>query len=382
MSLPTHLRDIDVSKCFCSLSKNKDTQKDVIKLHAMPGRRTNISCQLGDDDMVDVDGNPAPLVPLKGPSSFEDTQPDKPSIFTRCSDVGTVRVLQAIDELLPNEMERLGLKEYKRENYRPLYHAPDPESDKGGSGAISIKFDKVKLRDTEKGVVIMELEDQDDEDSEIRREGELDEIQPGITESMYMRISISSIWKGRGKNPEWGATIWCNKIAVRVGTKDDGLVIGSRVLRGDQMKDIKPSKRGRSSRESPVAPAKKAKRVVKEESDHEDDFVNEDDVSTAPVASRSEHTQEDEGSDAESDKDEASDVGNEEEDDGGDGSDGGDEEEDDEGDASDGGDDEEEDEASDVEEEEEEEERVPTPPPAPKPKKKSSKTSKSRSSRK
>lgn len=376
MSLPTHLRDIDVSKCFCSLTKDKKTQKDVIKLHAMPGRRTNISCQLGDDDMVDASGNPAPLVPLKGPSSFEDTQPDKPSIFTRCADEGTSRVLQALDELLPNEMERLGLKDYKRQNYRPLYHAPDPESD-GGSGAISIKFDKIKLGDTKNGVVIMELEDPDDDESEIRRDGELDEIQPGVTESMYMRVSISSIWKGRGKNPEWGATIWCNKIAARMGTQDDGLVIGSQVLRGDQLKDLKPSKRGRASRPSSDAPAKRAKRVVKEESESESD--HEDDVSTAAVASRSERVQEDDGS---GEDDEASDHEDEdnvegsahEDEDNEEGS-GGEDEDNEVDEPSDA-------EADEDEESEEEEERVPTPPPAPKPKKKSSKTSKSsRSSR-
>lgn len=375
MSLPLHLRDIDVSKCFCTLSKNKDTQKDVVKLHAVPGRRTNISCQLGDDDMVDADGNPAPLVPLKGPSSFEDSQPDKPSIFTRCCDVGTVRVLQAIDELLPNEMERLGLKDYKRENYRPLYHAPDPESDKGGAGAISIKFDKVKLRETKNGIVLLELEDPDDDESEIRRPGELEEIQPGTTESMYMRISISSIWKGRGKNPEWGATIWCNKIAARLGVEDDGLVIGSKVLRGDQLKDLKPSKRQRQSgnASSRNAPAKKSKRVVdatneEPESDNDEfdqESDNEDDVSTVPVASRSERAQdEDEHSDGT-----VSDNGNENEDD--DVASGNDVESDIEGSG------------DEVEEEEEEEERVPTPPPAPKSNKTKSSSSRSgRSSRK
>ena len=378
MSLPTHLRDIDVSKCFCSLTKDKKTQKDVIKLHAMPGRRTNISCQLGDDDMVDAEGNPAPLVPLKGPSSFEDSQPDRPSIFTRCADVGTSRVLQALDELLPNEMERLGLKDYKRQNYRPLYHAPDPESE-GGAGAISIKFDKVKLKDTKNGVVIMELDDPDDDESEIRRDGELEEIQPGVTESMYMRVSISSIWKGRGKNPEWGATIWCNKIAARMGNQDDGLVIGSKVLRGDQLKDLK--KRSRPSNPSHEAPAKRSKRVVdttKEESEPESDHSeNEDDVSTAPVASRSERVQADNESGGEHDEDEHDDVESDDGDEGGDGGDGSDAESGggDGSDAGSGGGD-----GSDVESEEEE--RVPTPPPAPK-SKKSSKTSKSsRSSRK
>lgn len=381
MSLPTHLRDMDPSCFFCTLSKNKETNKDVIKLHPKPGRRTNISAQLGDDDMVDAEGNPAPLVPLKGPSSFEDTQPDKPSIFTRCADAGTACVLQAIDELLPKEMVRLGLdKDYKPENYRPLYHAPDPESDKGGAGAISLKFDKNKCP-----VTIMELEDPDDDESEIAREGNLDEVQPGITESMYTKMSISSIWKGRGKNADWGATIWVNKIAARMGVQDDGLVIGSKVLRGDnKFKEAKSKKRSSSNNSSPT------KRVKREESEDEgDDFS-----STAPAASRSVRTEvqdesgheNDEGS---GDENEGSDHGSMEEDDEG---------SDDENNVSEGpaSDDENEgsgDEASVHEgssdeneasgdESPEEEERVPTPPPAPKPKKSSSKKSSSSSSSK
>lgn len=397
MSLPTHLRDMDPSLFFCTLSKHKETNKNVIKLHPKPGRRTNISAQLGDDDMVDAEGNSAPLVPLKGPSSFEDTQPDKPSIFTRCADVGTARVLQAIDELLPKEMERLGLdKEYKPENYRPLYHTSDPESNKGDAGAISLKFDKKKCP-----VTIMELEDPDDDESEIAREGNLDEIQPGITESMYTKMSISSIWKGRGKNADWGATIWVNKIAVRIGVQDDGLVIGSKVLRGDnKFKEVKPKKRSSSNNSSSTKSS--SKRIKRDESEDEgDDFS-----STAPAVSRSVRTEVQDESEHENEEgsgdehDEGSDHGSMEDDDeGSDGENNDDENNDDEnneGPPSDGenegsvheesGDENEGsgDEGSGDEspEEEEEEERVPTPPPAPKPKKSSSKKSSSSSSKK
>jgi hypothetical protein len=359
--LPTQLRDINVSKCYCTLSKNKETGKDVIKLHALPGRRTNISCQFGDDDMVDAEGNPAPLVPLRGPCSFEDTQPDKPSIFTRCADAGSIRVLQAIDALLPEEMKRLGVdKEYKPENYRPLYHAPDPESGSNGSGAVSLKFDKKKCP-----VTIMELEDPDDDESEISREGELEEIQPGVTESMYTRMSISSIWKGRGKNADWGVTIWVNKMAARMGVQDDGLVIGSKVLRGSTLKDVKSksSKRGRSSaNEAP------AKRVKRESSESEGE--GDDDFSTAPEANRTE------ASEPVGDVSDAGSVGSHGDDDdvgSVEGSDHEDQENDASAHESEG--------AASGDEDQSEEERVPTPPPAPKAQRASKSSKPSRSSR-
>jgi len=336
-SLPTHLRDLDVSKFFCSMAPDKkDASKKVIKLHPFPGRRTNIACQLGDDGMVDQEGQPAPIVPLKGPGSYENSQPDKPSVFCRLADVNTAAVLQAIDELLPREMERLGLvtaKDYRPENYRPLYNPPDPEAG-GMAGAINIKFDKRSCP-----VKCMELEDPDDDESEeITRNGSLDEIQPGAVEAMYMRISISSIWKVKR---DWGATIWCNKLVSRMGVANDGLIVGNKIVRGDMVKEIKhgsrsaPKASSSEKRSRPAPPKASSKRIKNESSDEGSDGEEGDDFSTAPVANRTE---------APEPVEDASDAGS--------ASEGEAEEEVASGDET----------GSNAEEEDEEEEHVPTPP--------------------
>jgi len=206
-----YLRNIDANGITLSSKFNKVTGKKDIYINPSKTKKVPLKGQLGDDDMEN------PVRPLKAPESYENSDPDKPSVFTCVDDSETEQFFRTLDKVLPQEMERLGLagpKDYPPEQYRPLWVEPAEE---GQTGAISIKMNLAGDSPCE----ISKLVD-DGEGGLDQVDAKSRDIRPGAVTAMYYKISFSKVWKVK---KEWGCTIWANQVVLRGGDEDDDMVL-------------------------------------------------------------------------------------------------------------------------------------------------------------
>lgn len=205
------IRDIDSTQVTLSVKNNKFTGKPDIFVNPSKTKKVPLRGQLGDDGMEN------PIRPLKAASSYENSDPEKPSVFTCIDDKATEEFFRGIDKVLPQEMERLGLagpKQYPPDQYRPIWVEPAEE---GQTGAISIKMNLAGDNPCD----ITKLVD-DGEGGLDQVEATANDIKPGAVQAMYYKISFSKIWKVK---KEWGVTIWANQIVLRTGEDDDDMVL-------------------------------------------------------------------------------------------------------------------------------------------------------------
>lgn len=214
-----YLREFSKKTLCCTLTTTKDGKK-IIKIHPSKTQRSQIRGQLGDDYMAE------PVIPLKEPGSHdgmawhsqEEVPVKAPSVFVRIPCEETAEFFKAVDAILPDEMERLGLgNEYKRDDYRPLVNVKD------GQTAVSVKMN-VQGSEKQKPVAIHVIE----EDAEDPRDGDVLEIKPGQVSAMYMDVALASIWKVKR---DWGTTIWANEVYLRP-TQQEAMVIGGMTAKG------------------------------------------------------------------------------------------------------------------------------------------------------
>ena len=206
-----YLRNIDANGITLSAKTNKVTGKKDVYINPNKNKKVPLKGQLGDDDMDN------PVRPLKVPESFENSDPDKPSVFTCIDDKDTEQFFRTFDKVLPQEMERIGLggsKDYPADQYRPVWVEPAEE---GQTGAVSIKMNLAGDQPCE----ISRLVD-DGEGGLDRVDARSRDIKPGAVTAMYFKISFSKIWKVK---KEWGCTIWANEIVLRGGEDDDDMVL-------------------------------------------------------------------------------------------------------------------------------------------------------------
>lgn len=206
-----YLRNIDANGITLSAKTNKVTGKKDIYINPSKSKKVPLKGQLGDDDMEN------PVRPLKAPESYENSDPDKPSVFTCVDDKDTEEFFRTLDKVLPQEMERLGLagpKQYPPDQYRPVWVEPAEE---GQTGAVSIKMNLAGDTPCE----ISKLVD-DGEGGLDQVDAKSRDIKPGAVQAMYYKISFSKIWKVK---KEWGTTIWANQIVLRGGEEDDDMVL-------------------------------------------------------------------------------------------------------------------------------------------------------------
>lgn len=204
-----YLRNIDGNQITLSVKVNKTTGKKEIFVNPSKTKKVPLKGQLGDDEMEN------PVRPLKAPASFENSDPDRPSIFSSVDDSGTETFFRTFDKVLPQEMERLGLAgEYPPTQYRPTWVEPAGD---GQSGAVSVKTNIAG----DSPCTITKLVD-DGNGGFDQVEARSQDIRPGAVQAMYYNVSFSKIWKVK---KEWGCSIWANEIVIRSGDEDDDMVL-------------------------------------------------------------------------------------------------------------------------------------------------------------
>lgn len=269
-----YLREYNLKTLCCTLTTTKDGKK-IIKIHPSKTNRSQIRGQLGDDYMVDS------IIPLKEPGSHdgmawhsqEEVPVKTPSVFVRVPCEDTVAFFKAIDTILPDEMERLGLgNEYKRDDYRPLLNVKD------GQSAVSVKMNSQGTeKQTPVAVHILE------EDSDDPIPGNITDLKPGKVAAMYMDVGLAAVWKVKR---DWGVTLWANEIYMRP-TQQESLVIGGMSARGGKLSQRK---------ENPADPAVSTKdSEVNDGNDNDNNSDNGDTNDAGTVDSGSVHGSDDGG---------------------------------------------------------------------------------------
>ena len=245
-----YLCDSNPTNICCSKRAKNDGKRNYteIRIHPEKGTNKGLKGQFGHDGMEE------PLVPLKAPESYENSDPDRPSVFVRVADPSSREWLQGLDNRLRSEIVRLGLGDsYDPAMYRSIYVEPKEE---GQAGACSIKLALADIPEKKiKATEFYVIEKNEDGEDEVR-EGSVKDFMPGRVDNLYMDVSISKVWKVQRL---WGATIYANKVAMRLGEDDTSLVIGGKTLQGDGT--MKSSKRkAKPTKEAPPAPSPSASR--------------------------------------------------------------------------------------------------------------------------